>query len=71
MAHVCRDLICMQLLMVVSDMHTQSYRPNVGIEAVIKKDSCLMQILQSLSTYKLTPEQASDSSLDLLTGTPA
>lgn len=27
-----------------------------------------MQMLQSLSTYKLTPQQAADISLDLLTG---
>lgn len=30
----------------------------------------MLQVLQSLSTYKLTPEQAADSSLDLLTGVP-
>ena len=27
-----------------------------------------MQVLQGLSTYKLTPEQAADNTLDLLTG---
>lgn len=30
----------------------------------------ILQVLQSLSTYKLTPEQAADTSLDLLTGEP-
>lgn len=30
----------------------------------------LLQVLQSLSTYKLTPDQAADTALDLLTGVP-
>ena len=29
-----------------------------------------LQVLQSLSTYKLTPDQAADAALDLLTGLP-
>ena len=30
--------------------------------------SAWLQVLQGLSTYKLTPEQGNDNSLDLLTG---
>ena len=29
-----------------------------------------LQVLQSLSTYKLSPDQAADTALDLLTGLP-
>ena len=30
-----------------------------------------LQVLQSLSTYKLNPDQAADTALDLLTGLPS